>query len=231
MTQVIKLPRIKKQDRSVVAKDCNSLFEQGPEIELDRGEILFNGVSHQVYLVISGMVKVSLSYHGKEITEGFYQSGDLINCEALQPRHVRAANASALFRRTVVRRLPAHQVWKAVRESSYLQEIFFSQLFENNRRFRELLVRLSTLSAEHRVVHFLLEYAQRSGRQVGLETVLKPMLTHKEVGQFAGTGRQTASTLLNKLKREGIIHFTRSYLIIRDMEALQALSDSPYGNY
>lgn len=231
MTQVIKLSRIKNQGWSTAVKDCNALFEQGPEIEIDRGDILFNGLSHQVYLVIRGMVKVSLPYQGKSITEGFYQSGDLINCEAIQPSHARSANASALFKRTVVRRLPAHKVWKAVRASPHLQEVFFSQLFEYNQRFRDLVLRLSTLSAEQRVVHFLLEYAQRCGTQVGLETVLKPMLTHKEIGEFAGTGRQTASTLLNKLKREGILHFTRSYLIIRDMESLYRLSDSPYGNY
>ncbi|WP_282778711.1 Crp/Fnr family transcriptional regulator [Phaeodactylibacter xiamenensis] len=231
MTQVIKLSRIKNQGQSAAFKDCNALFEQGAEIELDRGDILFNGPSHQVYLVVKGMIKVSCSYQGEEVTEGFCQSGDLINCEAIQPLHTKSTTTIALFQRTVVRRLPAHQVWKVVMESPHLQEFFFSQLIEQNRRFRDLLLRLSTLSAEQRIIHFLLEYAQRCGRQVGLETVLKPMLTHKEIGQFAGTGRQTATTLLNKLRRTGILHFTRSYLIIRDMEALHGLSDSPYGNF
>lgn len=231
MTQVIHFPNVENGNAARPVQNCAALFEDRPEIELQRGELLFEAPSHQVYLVTKGMIKLSMPYQEHDLTEDYYQAGDLFNCEALLPECLQAVKASALFSGTRVKRLPAYRFWKQAQSSTVFQQAIFRHLFDKSKRSRQQLLRVTSLSAEQRVVHFLLQYAKRSGQPVGLETVIKPIFTHKEIGQFAGTGRQTASTLLNKLRREKIIHFTRAYLIVRDMEALQALTESPYGNY
>ena len=95
-------------------------------------------------------------------------------------------------------------------------------------RTQERLRRLTLLSSQQRVIHFIAIHVKKAGRQVGYEYVLKPPLTHQEIGNIAGVGRQTVTTIMNELRRDNIIHFTRQYLIVRDMDKLFELSGMKY---
>ncbi|HHM21267.1 MAG TPA: helix-turn-helix domain-containing protein [Bacteroidetes bacterium] len=84
---------------------------------------------------------------------------------------------------------------------------------------------MTLLSSGKRIIHFLINHTEEAGRQVGYEYVIKPAITHKETGTIASTSRQTATTVLNELRTKGLIHFNRSYLIIRDLDALKKLAN------
>ena len=85
---------------------------------------------------------------------------------------------------------------------------------------------MTLLDSRKRIIHFLLTHTKKAGRKVGFEYVVKPAITHKEIGTIAGTSRQTATTVLNELRSKGIIHFNRSYIIVRDLERLELVAKS-----
>ena len=109
---------------------------------------------------------------------------------------------------------------QAIRSNHHLYEEVLDNLSASLQRTQDRLLRMTLLSANQRVYHFLATHAVKSGRKVGFEYVIKPVLTHLEMGNIAGVGRQTVTTVLNDLRRDGIIHFNRRYLIVRNLEVL-----------
>ncbi len=74
--------------------------------------------------------------------------------------------------------------------------------------------------ARGRIIDFIIENANQSGRQVGLETLLKHSLTQQDIANYTGTSRQTVTAVLNDLRKNNKIYFTRSSILIRDLAAL-----------
>ncbi|MBP8086508.1 MAG: Crp/Fnr family transcriptional regulator [Saprospiraceae bacterium] len=74
--------------------------------------------------------------------------------------------------------------------------------------------------ARARIIDFIIENANQSGRQVGLETLLKHSLTQQDIANYTGTSRQTVTAVLNDLRKTNKIYFTRSSILIRDLAAL-----------
>jgi len=91
------------------------------------------------------------------------------------------------------------------------------QINKNNDRLHRLLL----YKSRQRVVQFLLDYVNEVGQRVGYEYVIKKPFTHEEIGNLSDTSRQTVTTVLNELKGKNLIHFTRRYILIRNLEALE----------
>jgi CRP/FNR family transcriptional regulator len=206
---------------------CASLFEKMPETTLKRGEILFHGPSNHVYLVKKGCIKLTSLHENQEVLEDYFQPEELINCEIVLAPPQKKQVAEVMFNGTIIQKMPGHLFIQAAHSNDLLQREILLNIFASLNRTREKIYWMSALYSEYRVIHFLISYTARSGRKVGLEYVVKPVMTHLEIGQFAGASRQTVTTVLNKLRNDGIIHFNRRYLMIRDMEALKNILVTP----
>ena len=204
----------------------SSPFEAVPEKVLKKGQVIFrDGNAHlYVYFVTKGIVKLSSFHDGKEMLEDYYQAGEMFNCEALSGAGRGNLTAEAMTQLTTIKKIPVYTFRQAMKANAALLEEVLSNISSSLNRTQERLRRMTLLSSRQRVIHFLANHVMKSGRRVGYEWVVKPALTHQEMGCIAGTGRQTVTTVLNELRSNGIIHFNRNYLIVRDMEALKKLS-------
>jgi len=80
-------------------------------------------------------------------------------------------------------------------------------------------------SAQEKLVRFLLEVHPGRPGPDG-ETRLKLDLSQEAIGQMIGTSRETVARLLSRLKKEGVLDWGRSKIIIRDRRALEKLAES-----
>ena len=78
--------------------------------------------------------------------------------------------------------------------------------------------RVITMEAEARICFYMKELAQRMGKRYGDETLLKVNLTHQEWALYTDTSRQTVTQTLSKLKREGLITYSRNRILFRNLE-------------
>lgn len=211
------------------APSLPSLFEKVPETPLKRGEAVFCGChAHPyVYLVAKGIVKLNSFHDGKEMLEDYIQEGELFNCGVLFQQNLMDLSAEAMTHPTALKKIPVRDFRKAMSANPLLYEDVLGNISASLGRTRERLRRFALLGSRRRVVHFLANHVQSAGRRVGYEYVVKPLMTHQQIGNIAGTSRQTATTVMNELRRQGIIHFTRSYLIVRDMDALRKMAEAP----
>ena len=71
-----------------------------------------------------------------------------------------------------------------------------------------------------RIIEFIREYVMEKGENNGPEYKIDNFLTHKDIANLVGTTRQTVTTLLNELRSEGLIDFTRRSIYVADINNL-----------
>ncbi|MFT5763438.1 MAG: CRP/FNR family cyclic AMP-dependent transcriptional regulator, partial [Saprospiraceae bacterium] len=74
--------------------------------------------------------------------------------------------------------------------------------------------------ARTRIIEFLKDSAEKRGRRVGYEMLLKHSLTQQDIANLTGTSRQTVTSVLNELRKSDLIYFNRRSILIRDMAKL-----------
>lgn len=206
---------------------CAALFEKAPEETYKRGKVIFGNRQKSdgyIYLVTQGMVKLASVHQHKDLLEDYFQPGEMLNCQAVFGETFPTFSAIAMVPHTSVKRLSLSLFQQAIRTHYQLYEEVLASLAASLKRTQDRLLRMTLLTAQQRVYHFLAHHAMKSGRRVGYEYVIKPVPTHLEIGNIAGVGRQTVTTVLNELRRDGIIHFNRRYIIVRDVKVLLELA-------
>jgi CRP/FNR family transcriptional regulator len=91
------------------------------------------------------------------------------------------------------------------------------------RRFEERVTDLVFKDVRQRIVSFLLAYAQDFGKVRGGIVSIPMHLSHQEIALLTGAARQTVTTILNQLRADGLIEFSRSGMKLNDMSALERL--------
>jgi len=71
--------------------------------------------------------------------------------------------------------------------------------------------------ARARIVEFIRDNALLRGRKVGFEMLFKHALTQQDIANITGTSRQTVTSVMNALKKDNLIYFTRNSILIRDI--------------
>ena len=91
------------------------------------------------------------------------------------------------------------------------------------RRLRNLLFR----SNRERVVHLLIEMAEKYGNRTaeGLELNIK--LSHQEMASIIGSTRETVTVMLGQLQSEGMIRIARRRITIKDLQKLSQEVSEP----
>ena len=74
--------------------------------------------------------------------------------------------------------------------------------------------------ARTRIIDLLKQMAEKYGKEVGDEILLKHDLTHQDLANLTATSRQTVTVTLNELKEKDLIYMERKKILIRDIKNL-----------
>ncbi len=174
------------------------------------------------FIVQKGLIKCHV-WHEKpprDVVKGLFGPGELIGEEALtlQPRYVYEAQALC---DTTVLAIPR----KATRALAHNNAEWMWTLMQAIGKKLQLAERqiqaLSSSDARGRVVFFIRDLAQRHGRPIGKEVLVKHYLTQQEIAEATGTSRQTVTSLLNEWRKQNLVYFTRHSILIRDLDLLR----------
>lgn len=100
-----------------------------------------------------------------------------------------------------------------------LTKIFGLKLKNFSERVEDLIFK----DANHRIISFIIRYAEKNGKKVGDQIFVKPFLKHQNIGQLTACSRQTVNYLLTDLRNNGIIDFDRNKLVINKMDELKKM--------
>ena len=199
----------------------------GPGRNVEAGELLYTmgQPAESVYLVRRGLMKTSLvSPGGQEVTLRLYPAGDILG-ELCLCTGERREQAVALETSEVVE-IPLAALLRSVRQDSQTALEFASAVCEHLADAHEGLRSLSFDPVTERLARALLGLADRLGETGARGRRIAHRITQEELARMIGARREVVSGLLNRLRTDGLISYTRRGLIEIDREALKAYIDS-----
>jgi CRP/FNR family cyclic AMP-dependent transcriptional regulator len=200
------------------------LFHGGTKLTYKKGEYIIRPgeAPSAVFYIESGLVKAyNISKYGEEnmlIIRKEHEVFPLIWALTGQEREIiyQAIDASVVWRisqENYVTFLHSHP--------SALPPIL-DMVTEMYRIHSERILNLEYRSVRERLVSFLLTMAGRFGKDSPDGMVIEVPLRHQDIASSINASRETASREIAVLERKGLIANKRSYIILKDLPALQA---------
>jgi CRP/FNR family transcriptional regulator, cyclic AMP receptor protein len=174
------------------------------------------------YILVEGSVKIGTHHEdGREIIKQVLHPrmvfGEMALIQQKVPHHNFASSLSSV---TTYYKIGVEHFRKLMDKNPQLTMSVISMIGYKLLQTENQLESLIFKDARGRIIDFILDNAQQSGRQVGLETLLKHSLTQQDIANYTGTSRQTVTAVLNDLRKTNKIYFTRNSILIRDIAAL-----------
>ncbi len=194
------------------------LEKSSKENTYHKRETIFTPETRENYImiVLKGRVRVYLAYpNGKEFTLAFLEPGDVYSS------HSRTFTQS--MEKSVIWIIDIAKFQLFLLNYPAIVISMVKVLGESLRSTLKIIENLVFLEVDKRLAAFLLESAKTKGCQTDRGIVVKLGLTVEELASAIGTSRQTASTLLNRWQKEGILKLGRKGFILTNFGALENL--------
>ena len=176
--------------------------------------------ANKIFYLAKGKVKISTySSTGKEMTKRFVNEGEIFGELALLGSEKHGDFAFA-FENAVVYSIPVKELEHKMQHSPSLSLFIINKLGSILIKTEKRIEALVFQSSRERIIDFLKNLAKEKGIRIGYEILVRDWLTHQEIANLTATSRQTVTTILNELRNDNLIYFTRSKLLIRDLAKL-----------
>ncbi|QID16432.1 Crp/Fnr family transcriptional regulator [Nitrogeniibacter mangrovi] len=190
------------------------------ERSFSRGEQLYQegGVARTVTLVRSGLVKLTQSLpNGNQRIVRLRQDGDIIGLESLVNHHYRHTATAVSEVRAC--QLPAALIHVLEEFDRQVYDRLMAQWQRNLDEADSFITELSTGTAEARLARLLLKLdgAQGSGRC--------PKLSREDIGSIIGVSTETASRMMARFKRAGLVREHPTHFGECDTARLHRIAD------
>jgi CRP/FNR family transcriptional regulator, cyclic AMP receptor protein len=174
-----------------------------------------------LYFLIKGKVKIgTFSLDGREVIKEVLQPERPFGELCLTHESRRVDFAQTMHDDVEILAVRADEFRHLMQQNVKLMLSCMQHLGRRLQRVEERLSSLVLKDARERIIEFLVESADREGRRVGLETLVKHQLTQQEIASLTGTSRQTVTSVLNELRKANLIYFNRNSILIRDLQRL-----------
>ncbi len=195
--------------------------------EYARGEMVYlpSDMGDSALLLAKGRVRIyHLTTEGKQAILGFVEAGELFGELSAFDGSQRNEYAETT-EKTVVVLLPRHVMQDVMAQnpsvSMKLTRLFGLRLRRVERRLKSLLFR----SSRDRLIHLLLELAERYGQPNAEGMVIRQKISHQDMASIIGATRETVTITLGELQTEGVVEINRRMITLKNMDHLAGTID------
>ena len=175
-----------------------------------------------VYFVTEGVVKTgTINEDGKEVIKNILYPGEMFGELGLSGMLERPDFASSLKSNVEIIRIPVKILKDLITRNPEVGLRMIEKLGARITRSEKRLEQLVFDDARTRIVGFLHEQAAKNGLKFADETLIRHGFTHQDMANITGTSRQLVTIVLNELKKDNLINFDRSSILIRDLDKLK----------
>lgn len=187
-----------------------------------RGEFIYlpGDRADFVYVLKQGRVKLSvLSESGKEIAIDIIQPGEIFGEFALVDDSPRS-NMTRALDDMLMWAIPRHDFTRLLASLPNLALSYIRLVGDRRRRMEQKLSAITSKTVSARVCELLHELSTSAADVETASEHIVP-LTHHDVASLIGAARQTTTTVLNDLERQGIIELGRGWVRVKRLKELQ----------
>lgn len=200
-----------------------SFFRQYRHLRYKKGEtVLYAGDDAPgAFMLVHGYVRLySISKEGEELTLIVYKPGDIFPMllavsNVPNPYYIETVTPCELYR------APKDEFLSFIKSNG---DVLFELTKRVLIRLGGLLSRMEYLAfgnAYQKIASILHICAERFGEESGTNIIVQVPLTHKDVANFVGVTRETASIEIKKLERKGIITFRGRHVVVKNLSNLR----------
>lgn len=198
-----------------------AVMSQFAERRFNKRHIIFQPFHEEnlIFIVKQGRVRVYLGLHGKEISLAILGPG------AVYCTHTRAY-VEALEDTTILTCPTATFIGIASQQQAFISALMGS-IGNLMTGAISIIENLYFNCTDKRVAVFFYEQALSSGKEVEDGIYVKIGLTVDNIAKVVGSSRQTVSTLISAMEKDGIVKkIARGEYLVRDMRELYLLANS-----
>lgn len=178
--------------------------------------------STNIYFLKEGRIKIgSFSDSGKENIKAILSPGEIFGELALAEERVRSEHAIAMDDKILICSMNMSDMEQMMQMNPKLSLKVTKLIGFRLRKMERRLDGLIFKDARTRIIDFIRDMAEESGKEVGDEIMVKHFLTHQDIANLTASSRQTVTTVLNELKEDNLIYFERKKILIRDLDKLK----------
>ena len=188
-----------------------------------KGEFIYfsDDPASSIYLVTEG--KVKLLYYteeGDEVVKSVLARGEVFGELALLGEDTRQDCAQVVTDKTTVCKLTLDEMQQLMKDDVSFGLKIFKLIGLRINKLERKIDSLVFKDVRTRIIEFIREYVMEKGENNGPEYKIDNFLTHKDIANLVGTTRQTVTTLLNEMRSEGLIDFSRRTIFVPDINNL-----------
>lgn len=210
-------------------RDRGRLFRLGKVQDFAKGELIFSAgeTSHHVFLLLKGRVKIyQPSTVGKEAILWFCFAGELFGLAEAARGGGRVVSAQACDACEVL--CIRQEQFTAFLETHPQTSLIIVQLLACRLRvLGDVVINLISDDVRTRIIKMALQLGARCGISSPRGLCLDIVLTHQEIADMIGTTRQTVTTTLGQLEREGLLSIDQHKIHITGSELLAQARHAP----
>lgn len=178
-------------------------------------------ITNSLYFLVKGKVKISeMDISGNSLIKGVEKEGGLFGKFGTTSGH-NYEFAQALTNEVVYFSLNSGEIKILCQKIPTLA--FNLSLVMNDRlkRSEQKYSHLVFQDVKTRLVCFFKYWANEEGTKEGSKIIIRNYLTHNDIAGIISTCRQTVTSILNELKSEGYISYSRKEIIITNLSQLE----------
>lgn len=201
----------------------NSLLHE-KDFHTDEVICLSGDAAEQLFIIADGKVKLlQHSLEGKEILLDLLTPGEFFGAFSGLGNDVYPETAQAHTNCCILvigRETFQHVLQRYPAVALKLIDIMAGRLRTANERVHQL----SALSIEARIASILLMLADKFGERMGNELLLQVPLSREDLAGMSGATTESASRVMSRLQKDGLIRSGRKWVAVIDREGLEALA-------
>jgi len=181
-------------------------------------------VADKLYFLKSGKIKVSrYSEDGKEMILSILQQGDVFGeTSIISEENTKHKEVVEVLEDTLTCELSIEDVRKVLKTNLDFNQSILTLIGNRHKKVQDRLEALFFKSTPERIKGFIKEMADELGMPIvnSKEIEIKFNLKHEDIAKLTATTRQTVTSILNQLQKEGIILYDRSRILVKEYTAL-----------
>lgn len=199
-----------------VAEDPLALLPRKPVRDYDKHQVIYGagsepeGGAAALYLVIGGRVKVSRPVPGGgEVILGFHHTDEFFGESRLWSAEQGSREQAAAMGKTSLMQWSDEELDRLMIRMPALGPALLRVL---TRKLADAGSRIESFCLDpipRRLVKTLLELGRSSGRAVDERGLQLPPTTHEQLASYVGTSREIITQYLNRLRRQGLLSYSR----------------------
>ena len=172
--------------------------------------------TENIYGVINGMVKTGIiTDSGKVMIKNLVNPSSFFGICGLAGQQHRSEFAQSLNASSTVVSIPVKQIRILMRENELFLQAVVQLVGKALCQAENRLEMLLTSDVRTRIMSFLKEQVKENTDSNQVETMLRFGLTQHDIAQMIGATRQTVAIILNEMRKENLIDFSRKKFVIK----------------